>query len=130
MIPLPVVAAARTAMSLAATWWKAAAGFALGALLVFPLGQCEGAKVERQRTAARQAQAELAIERRNSSIKETSGAERAIDTAGVTARTKEQTDAVNRVPDARPGARTLSRRCVQLRQQHLDTSKLPECAGS
>lgn len=52
------------------------------------------------------------------------------DAAATAAQHEEQTNAIHATPDSAPGARDVRRRCVQLRQQGEDISRIPACRGS
>lgn len=66
---------------------------------------------------------------RGAEARETAATERGNDAATVAAQHEERNDAIHSGPDARPSAVTISRRCVQLRQQGHDLSTVPECGG-
>lgn len=62
--------------------------------------------------------------------REAAAGERAADEAATAAAHEERANATRNLPDARPSDRTSRRRCVQLRQQGHDTSRVPGCVGS
>ena len=119
-----------TALDIARSWWKALPGFAVGALLAFPLGQCSGkAEAERRaeaNTAIARAEAALA----DSEAKEKSADERLNDAAKVADLRERLTDAVASLPDEVPSAHGVALGCQQLREAYHGAELPLACRSS
>jgi hypothetical protein len=122
MIPLAIPGAA---LALARSWWKAGLGVVIGAALALPVGQCQGANAEKSRQAARNAEAALQAEIRNTAAKEAAAAQRAADLARVTAAEKGRTDAIRAGADEAPSGPELRLACERLRAQGTAAARLP-----
>lgn len=83
-------------------WWKLGAGLVIGAALVFPLGQCSGAKNERNRAELAAANARTAAEARNSTAKDKSAEAQATTSAATQAAQERRDDEISKVPDSAP----------------------------
>lgn len=109
----------RLGRALTPTAWLTLA--VLGALLIFG-GYCayRGADSERDR----QAQREVAAERRAGDGRERAASERQAETTTITDLQRERDHAAEAIPDGLPDDRELRRRCRQLRDAGRD---LPAC---
>jgi len=120
MIPLAVLGLARS-------WWKAGAGFVLGAVIAFPLGQCSGSQRAEEREQAARAVAITEALKTDSAAKEVAAGERLADAAAVADLKQELTDAVTEVADSAPTPSDVALGCARLRAQGTDVSDLPAC---
>lgn len=84
---------------------------------------------ERARAELAAARAEAVVRDRNAAAREIAAERRAADDAANAALTKELSDAVSPLPDARPSDRRRALACARLRHQGTDTSALPACVG-
>jgi hypothetical protein len=116
MIPLPP-----NVISFALSWWKAGAGALVGAALAFPLGQCSGVDIQKDRDKA----ASIASLQLDARAKETAAEQRGQDAATTAARAQGRIDATKNQPDAAPGAL----RCQFERKRLLDAGvkNVPAC---
>lgn len=120
MIPLSI-------LTLARTWWKLAAGAALGALLCFPLAQCSGIKIGRQQMQHAIDVANTAALQQQHRADTLAANQRLTDQRTSDTLERNLADAVANIPDSVPTARRLARACAQLRAQRVDTTTLPQC---
>ncbi len=112
------------------TWWRALLGAAVVAGPCFLLGQCAGAASEKDRQQAAAAVATVEALKTDRAAKERAADERLADAEAVADLKEELTDAVADLPDDEPSARRVALGCARLRNQGLDTSRLPACGGS
>jgi len=114
--------------------WTTSRPALLGAVAVaapcFLLGQCAGAAREKDRQAAAAAVATVEALKTDRAAKEQAADERMADAEAVADLKEELTDAVADLPDDEPSARRVALGCARLRNQGLDTSRLPACGGS
>lgn len=117
-IPLPP-----NVISFGLSWWKAGVGALVGAALVFPLGQCSGVQIQKDRAKAASVKAIV----RNSGATEKAAEQRGVDAASTAARAEGRLDAIQGIPDQRPSAV----RCAYNRQRLLDhgVKNVPACQG-
>lgn len=94
-------------------------------VMLFALSYChmQGRAAEH----AKQVEAQLKTERRNSAAKERAAEERAADTRRNADLEKGLNDAVSNLPDARPSDRRIARHCQRLRNDGVDVSGIPAC---
>lgn len=115
MIPLGILNFARS-------WWKAALGIVLGALLCWPVASCQGRKDGR-------AQMQLAVERANAKALEQSrradaiaANQRLTDTIAVNQQERTLRDAIASTPDSAPDAARIALGCERLRRANRGRS--------
>lgn len=108
-------------------WWKLGVGVILGALLCFPLAQCRGEKIGKQKM-------ELAIEKANTkALQEKARADdlaskqRLTDTIAVNRQEKELRDVVATIPDETPDRVRIALGCERLRRSGQSTAGIPAC---
>jgi hypothetical protein len=110
-----------------ASWGKAV----LIALAVIPaaflLGQCDGAKKERNRAAAARAEANVEAMKTNEGATATAADERMADAAQVDAQEERLVDAIQSTPDSRPDSVRVALGCERLRAAGTDTAAIPAC---
>lgn len=108
------------ARSLARTWWPALVGAAVISGPMFLLGQCSGARIERDRTKV-EASAALT---RNADAREQAAGERARDQIAVDQLKKDLRNATADMPDTAPSERLRRFDCQRLRNAGVSS---PEC---
>lgn len=98
----------------ASNWWKLIVGVILGAILIYPLAECDGKKAGRQ-------EMQLAVERANTVALEQkaradalAAAQRITDAVAVSTREKELRDAIASTPDTAPDAVRIRLGCERL----------------
>lgn len=100
--------------------WRTLLAAAALIVLAFGLGQCRGARIERDRNAATMARAEAARLRINAAAHRLAEARRSADAARIATQDKERLDAIQSAPATRTGAATRALGCVRLRQAGRD----------
>ncbi len=98
----------------------------LGAFLIFG-GYCAHRAVQGEKD--RQATQTAKIERKGSTGRETASGERLNDQASINQQRKATDDALSPLPDAVPSARRVTRHCLRMQRDGLDTTRFPECGG-
>lgn len=96
----------------------------LAAFLIFG-GYCAQRAVQGEKD--RQAVQTAKIERKGSTGRETASGERLNDQASINQQRKATDDALSPLPDAVPSARRVTRHCLRMQRDGVDTSRFPEC---
>lgn len=102
-------------------WWRGAAGAVLGAFLAFPVGQCSGVQIQKDRQAVAAAKI-LKLEIRGTVE---AAEQRGKDAATVAARSEGRLDAIKNQPDTR----VSPMRCEYNRKRMLDAGLKPPPCG-
>jgi hypothetical protein len=122
MIPLGFFVFARK-------WWKLGAGFLVGALVAFPLGQCSGAAGQKKHEQADRAVAIAGAMTANAKASDKAASERVTDALKAAELERKLTDAVAEVSDSAPTVSDVALGCARLREQGDDVSNVPACRG-
>lgn len=105
------------------------------AILIFTalaLGYCAvtGPGREARKVDAAVAMANSKTQATDTAAREAAADERLADALSTANTKQELTDAVSKLPDARPSDRRIALACERLRQQGTDTTNVPACVGS
>lgn len=101
-----------------ATWWKAAVGIVIGALLCWPLAQCRGEQIGQLRMETAIEKANVETLRQKARADELAAAQRLTDTIAVSRQEQELRNVVAQTPDSLPDAARIALGCERLRRAH------------
>lgn len=117
-------------MALALNWWKLVAGLILGALLCFPVAQCQGKREGERAAALRLEQANRRYLDQKARADDLASSQRLTDTIAVNRMERTLRDAIADTPDTAPDAVRVQLGCERLRQSGADSARLPAVCRS
>lgn len=124
MIPL----FAAKALPFIKDWWKAAAGFIIGALMTAPLSYCEGKDAAFAEYKADRAEANVEALVQDAEANAAASDARVADAIAITEQRKDLVDAIAEVPDSVPDAVRVQLGCQRLRRAGTPEADLsPAC---
>ena len=125
-----MIAIPATALAFATRWWKLALGIVLGAVLCFPLAQCRGERIGKQKMQLAIEQANTRFLTQKARADELASQQRITDTIAVNEQEEELRDAIADTPDTAPDAVRVQLGCARLRAADRGEADLPAVCRS